>query len=96
MQKTFNYSYNTTFEKCKQSLSALDISIDSEDKINGVIQASTGTSLLSWGENIHITIRRVDSEKTKVTVVSEATAQLISWGKNEVNAEKILLKMSNS
>lgn len=94
MQKTFNCGFNKAFEACKQALSDLNIDIDSSNKSDGVINASTGSSLLSWGEDIQILVDEINTNKTKVTIKSESQAQLISWGKNDKNREEIMSKIS--
>ena len=94
MQKTFNKGYDTAFDACQKALKALDIEVNSSSKSKGVIHATTGSSLLSWGENIQINIDEVGMDKTKVTVKSESQAQLISWGKNDKNTEEIMSKIS--
>lgn len=94
MQKTFNKGYDTTFDACQKALKALDIEVNSSNKSKGVIHATTSSSFLSWGEEIQIHIDEVGVNKTKVTVRSEAQAQLITWGKNDRNKEGIMSKIS--
>jgi hypothetical protein len=48
------------------------------------IVAKTPASVLSWGEDVTIQFGRSEGG-TLVTVESDATAQLISWGKNDDN-----------
>ncbi len=50
----------------------------------GVIIASCGISLLSWGERITIQILPAGIH-SEVRVVSELKAQLFDWGKNDRN-----------
>ncbi len=90
MQRTFNLGYATVFEKCTRALEDLEMRVKVKDKKKGIIQASTGSSLLSWGEDINITFHEIDSRKTKIIVESEASAQLITWGKNDTNARNII------
>ena len=90
MEKTLNHNYETVFNKCKLALKKLDINIDSENKAKGIITASTGTSLLSWGEDIRISIKNIGASKTKISVTSGSRSQLISWGKNSENETKII------
>lgn len=94
MQKTFDKKYNKVFDACHQALEAMDIEVSSSNKSKGIIHASTGSSLLSWGEEIEIKIDDISEYKTRVTVKSETQAQLISWGKNDRNKEEIISKIS--
>lgn len=94
MERTFNHPYEIVYRKCKEALRRLEMSIDEADKGAGRIQASTGGSLLSWGEDIDIEVKRVSASKTKVSVESTANAQLFSWGKNEANEKNFINALS--
>lgn len=90
--RIFTKSYDTIFATCIDALQDLDIDISAQNKRAGIIHGETGTSLLSWGEEIKIKIQ-VAGNRTKVIVKSEASAQLFSWGKNSSNEETILDKI---
>lgn len=93
MHKIFNYNYDILFDKCKEVLKELDIRIDSIDKKEGLIEASTASSILSWGEEISIKFQQVGNKQIKILVKSVSSAQLIDWGKNSKNEESILNKL---
>ena len=90
MEKTFSFPIELVFKKCRETLRELDINISYESKSKWIIQASTGASLFSWGEEVEITFKAIAASKTKVSVKSEASAQLFSWGKDSENETKIL------
>ena len=90
MKRTFNSNYNKVYSACKQALEDLDMSVEYNNKQKGAISASTSSSIFSWGETVDIKISDKDSGKTVVEVESNAKAQLIDWGKNEKNEQKIL------
>jgi hypothetical protein len=90
MEKTFNHSFLEVFTQCKAALRDLDMNIDFSSKKEELIQASTKGSLLSWGEDVEIYFKSLGVNKTKVTVNSEASAQLFSWGKDSTNERNII------
>lgn len=94
MQKTFNIDYESAFTACQKALRSLDFGINKSIKSKGIISASTTGGLLSWGEEIEVTIHEINNSKVKITVKSEAQAQLISWGKNDSNESSILKKIA--
>ena len=94
MEKTFNRSFDVVFKRCKEALEELELEIDSSSKAKGFIEASTGSSFLSWGEDIEISIRSISEKKTKVIVESSASAQVFSWGKNDSNESAIIEKLT--
>lgn len=68
-------------------LEVKDIQIQKEDSVIR-IKAKTNPSLLSWGEEIVITIHG-DS----VHINSSTESQIIDWGKTQENVEKITGKL---
>src|SRR5260221_4650448 len=56
---------------------------------NKEIEASSGFSLVSWGETLRVEISRVGTE-TRVTVACEPSAQAFDWGKSEDNVKTFL------
>ena len=95
MQKTFNKDFKTVYNKCLNTLEELNISVDYKNPTKGLIKGSTGSSLLSWGEEIKITLKELGGNKTNVTIESIASAQLFSWGKNDENEGIFLSKLSD-
>ena len=89
----FNKKYDEVFVACKKALQNLEMTIEIEDKLNKTITCSVQTSFLSWGENVQINFEMVNQFSTRIEVESNSQAQLISWGKNEENEEKIISQM---
>lgn len=94
MEKTFKYSFEEVFGQCKKALNRLNININYSSKSDGLIQASTKGSILSWGEDIEIKVKFIENKLTKVIVESNATAQLFSWGKDSTNERNIIEAIS--
>ncbi len=73
----------------------MNIDIENIDLKRKKITGSTGSSLLSWGEDIQIWFEIIDNETTKVTVKSTSSAQLIDWGTNLANESLIITELKN-
>ncbi|MBQ19696.1 MAG: hypothetical protein CMD31_02970 [Flavobacteriales bacterium] len=89
MKTTFNSSYDKVFKACISALDKLNMSVEYFNKNSGIIEASTKATFLSWGEDIKIHIIR-EGGRTVVKVKSDASAQLISWGKDSKNENDII------
>ena len=64
--------------------------VTGQDPATGHIEASTGMSLVSWGEKIHIDLQETDPGKTTALVSSDNKAQLVAGAKNKRNLDGIL------
>lgn len=89
IEEIFDKDVNEVFDACRQALEKLDFSIETADKQNSTITASAGTSFFSWGEDIQVILERAEG-KVEVKVESSSKAQLIDWGRNSDNEEKIM------
>ena len=90
LHKTYYQSYDVVFKKCELALEHLGVDIEYSDKTKGCIQASVSGSLLSWGEDIEVTVQAIGQKETKVIISSEAKAQMISWGRNDTNERRFI------
>lgn len=84
-------SYDHSFEEVRQVvLDALDdLGFELEETGRNLIRASTGMSLLSWGENIEIRLIK-ENGGIRVNISSEAPSQLFDWGKSQENVTSVL------
>jgi hypothetical protein len=86
----FDASQAKVFEAMIAALSGSKMKVKSSDAASGRIEAVTGVSFQSWGEKITIELTQLAPEKTKATISSGNRAQLVSWGKNKKNLDKIV------
>lgn len=93
MEKNFNQNFTDVFEASKKALRNLKMEIGYTDISKGIVEAATGTSLLSWGEDIQLRVNR-KAYKTCVKVKSTSKSQFISWGKNESNEKNIIAEIT--
>jgi len=84
----YDASYENVFDAAKKALEDCNFKVKEANKKTGEITASAGISLVSWGENIDISISEIGKNKTRVGIYSGAKAQLVDWGKSEKNVHK--------
>lgn len=87
---TFDGSRQEVFDAMIQALQESKMKLKSSDAESGHIEAVTGVSLSSWGEKIRIDLAEAGPGKTTATISSGNRAQLVSWGKNKRNLDKIV------
>jgi hypothetical protein len=81
--------------KLTSAVSASGASVTKADSAAGVIEATVGVSIWSWGEKMLITVVPKDGGSF-VTVESKSRVPLtlFDWGKNKRNVEKLLAQLS--
>lgn len=89
-----NGSFNTIFEKCVEAIQHCKFEIVSISERYGLITAKAGFSFWSWGETITVSLSR----SGEILVKSECVlpTQVISWGKNEANVNKIFAQLERT
>jgi len=87
-----NCSFDEAFNLCISSLSTIrgGVKAIDKDRDRGIIIAKTGRTWSSWGEIIKFKIHRISDNKVRIEVLSkQATMQILDYGKNLENIEKI-------
>ena len=83
----FPASGNDVYQACLTAVPQCGFSIVSSNPPTGQIDARTGIGLRSWGENITIAV----SPDGRLSIKSSCRGfQLVDYGKNKANVEKIL------
>lgn len=83
--------YAQVFEAAVQALPTIKMSVRSADPQQGVIVASTGMSLASWGEDVTIRLgASEDGRSTNLWMESKMKFGLVNWGKHRKNFEAIV------
>lgn len=93
MQENERYIIDGTFDNvfdCME-LAVNEASLGSinVDRAQGIITISTKISWKSWGEDMTITMAPLSKTQTEVILASGVKFQLIDWGKNKANIQKI-------
>lgn len=94
-QQEFDFTKQLLLEKLVEVIKEAGFSIVCADKTNGKILAVTQISWFSWGENLYINLSE-NGNKTNVDFCSATIFQLVSWGKNEHNHQKLVDQFENS
>lgn len=94
INKEYPVSYGTLLDYTIHILNENEYLIKQKDCSNGIIEASLGVSITSWGENIQIKIIKLSDRVTSITISSNAKAQIFTWGKNDEN-ERLIIESLN-
>jgi len=94
-QEEFDFSKDILLEKFKEILPDAGVKIKLINKDRGEVFAITPTTRTSWGENIYISLIELNG-KTMVDFCSVCFFQVVSWGKNEKNYNKLLQEFESS
>ena len=84
-KKTYARSYDEIFADSLNAIKGLGWELISSDKSVGKINTRTGVSLKSWGEDVSILVTREPTGESTISVSSQASSQIIDWGKSEEN-----------
>jgi len=82
--RMYSGNYREIFSRCLEVIDKCRWHVASYDENKGIIIARTGTSILSWGEEVTIRIFQ-EGNGIMIEVISEPIAQFIDWGKSEEN-----------
>jgi hypothetical protein len=82
--------YQEAFEATLQALPTISMGIRAADPQQGVITASTGVSLTSWGEDLTIRLGAAeDGHGTDLWMESKMKFGLVNWGKHQKNFQAV-------
>ena len=87
------FPYDKAFNLCIESLSLIKkCKIQKENRSQGKIIAKAGMTWKTWGDVISFDMRKIDNNRTQVTVSSRPIVRttLVDCGKNLKNVEKII------
>jgi hypothetical protein len=89
--KNYSVSKDVVFKETLNALNTLKIKTEKSDEPNGIIEAKVGASLLTWGHWIKISI--TPSKEGSSVYVESRAKQLVSYGKDEENVNKIFAEL---
>jgi hypothetical protein len=92
--KNYHVARKLVFKEALNVLNVLGFKVENCDEISGVIEAKKGASFRSWGEHIKISITLSDGG-SKVHVESHEKYQVVDYGKNKENVQRILTELDN-
>ena len=95
-QQKFPFPYDDVFNGLAQVLPALGMNVKEADKVIGRINASTGMSLFSWGENLSLIVEKVDESSCVVGIESGLKVSINAAGahRHQKNFNNIISALS--
>lgn len=88
-QFSYEVDADQLFRAFTVALPAIGIAVRSVDAEQGVIRASGGVGLRTWGERIRITVAPAETGGSTAVVTSTLKFGLYDWGKNDERVEAI-------
>lgn len=88
LARRFGVKPAVAISAAKKALAGLGFDL-ADNTRPGVLQAKSGFSLRSWGEEVTVSITE-EPGGASVRVSSEPAVQLLDWGKSAENVEAIL------
>jgi L-asparaginase/Glu-tRNA(Gln) amidotransferase subunit D len=96
-QQEFAYPTAKVFEAITQAIPQISkMTITSADPATGVVLASTGASIWSWGEKYTISVRELAADRTQVHVEVRLKAQLFGWGKQKQGISQFFATLTHA
>lgn len=95
-RQVFPFAFDRVYESLIEVLPRHGFKIQEHDKVIGRIQASSGMSLFSWGENLALSVLRQDPENTVVEIDSSLKlgANLAGAHRHAKNFQTIIMALS--
>ena len=101
IEVTVDFGWENVFSAVEKAIPNIKgMKIDTVNKIMKIINVKTGVSLLSWGENVSITLTPIEDKKTKISILSAPKTggavygYTFDMGKNRQNIDLILNEVS--
>jgi hypothetical protein len=86
LQQKFPFPYDDVFNGICKVITKLGFELKSYDRVVGIVSASKGISFLTWGENLTITVEKLD-EGTLVGIRAAINAS--PWDLYNINSKNI-------
>jgi hypothetical protein len=95
-QQKLPFAYDEVFADLTAALAELRVHVEEADRSVGRITASTDRSLLSWGENITVTVERLGEKSSRVSITSSLKVSLNVGGadRHQRNFNDIIAALS--
>lgn len=88
---TLPYPYPVVLDAVARVLGHRGLKVTTVDPVHGMVFATRGVGLGSWGENVTVEVGQVSAQTpTQVQVTSALVFGLADWGRNRKNVQAIL------
>lgn len=92
--RVFPGPYDRVFRAACDAAQAEGMRVMSADPSTGQIFVTTGVTLMTWGENLGVTVRP-SAAGVEVTVGSSLKFGLVDWGRNAENITKLFYRIGS-
>jgi hypothetical protein len=80
MSRTYEANGDATFQAVVRAVERVGMKVKEIDDTRGVVTATTGVTIWSWGERVEVRVAPATSGTTNVTVSIALKFQLFGWG----------------
>lgn len=77
--RTYQYAMETVYSAALAAAKTKGLEVVENDKANGKLMLSHGTTLMSWGEKIAVFVKPVATNSTEVEVVSKPVMSTLNF-----------------
>ena len=88
--RTFAATSDATFAAVLRAVEAVGMKLAEADDTTGVVTATTGMTIWSWGERVEVRVAPAGPTSTNVTVSIALKFQLFGWGQQQRVADGLL------
>jgi hypothetical protein len=88
--RTYDASRDATYAALERAVSRVGMKVEQTDPQRGVVAATTGVTIWSWGERVEASVAAVGTEAAVVTVTVGLKFQLFGWGQQQRVADGLL------
>jgi hypothetical protein len=92
--RLFPGAYDAVFRAVCDAAQYEGMTVVSADPAAGRVQMSTGVTMMTWGENLGVTLRPTPAG-VEVTVGSALKFGLVDWGRNGENIAKLFYRIGS-
>lgn len=89
IEYTYPFSSDDAYNAAYTTLMSLGMRVVSGDRSRGTWRAASSMDMMSWGEDIDVSVIPAGPDASRVNVKSELKFGLVSWGKNKKNINRI-------
>ena len=88
--RTYEATTDATFQAVVRAVERVGMKVKEVDDTRGVVSATTGMTIWSWGERVDVRVVSATSSTTNVTVSIALKFQLFGWGQQQRVADGLL------
>jgi hypothetical protein len=88
--RTYDAPGDATYAAVVRAVQRVGMHVKETDAVRGVVHATTGVTIWSWGERVEVSVAADGPTSTEVTVTIRLKLQLFGWGQQQRVADGLL------